>query len=64
MMLGLRLREGIELDWLAQNLSETDRRNATIQEIVDLDLLERSEGRLRLTPEGLFVADAVIARLL
>ena len=63
-MLGLRMREGIELDWLNENLLDTDQRNAAIQEMVDMDLLERNEGRLQLTRNGLFVADSVIARLL
>ncbi len=64
LMLGLRMRQGISLDWLAATLPGDDPRLAAIDELVQLAMLQRHEGHLRLTQRGLFVADAVIARLL
>lgn len=64
LMLGLRLRQGVTLDWLAQNLPADDPRHQTIYELIGLRMLQRTADSLRLTRAGLFVADAVIARLL
>lgn len=64
LMLGLRLSEGLPLDWINQNLAPDDRRRAAIDEMVQIDMLERTDTHLRLTRQGLFVADSVIAKLL
>ncbi|MEX0655597.1 MAG: radical SAM family heme chaperone HemW [Phycisphaeraceae bacterium] len=64
LMLGLRLRAGVRLDWLASVVPAGDPRHATIDECVGHGLLERTATHLRLTHEGLFLADALIARLL
>ena len=64
LMLGLRLRQGVPLGWLAQRLPEDDPRQGAIQELTDLGMLERTDTHLRLTRNGLFVADTVIAKLL
>ncbi len=64
LMMGLRLREGVKRDWLRQHLPADDARHAAIDELVQLDMLAWSPTHLHLTPRGLFVADAVIARLL
>ncbi|MEM8739383.1 MAG: radical SAM family heme chaperone HemW [Planctomycetota bacterium] len=64
LMLGLRLAEGVALDWLRRHLPADDRRHDAIDEMIDLNLLERTPARLRLTRAGLFVADSVIAKLL
>ncbi|MEM9751816.1 MAG: radical SAM family heme chaperone HemW [Planctomycetota bacterium] len=64
LMLGLRLAEGVSLHWLNQHLPDDDPRHATIREAVDLALLEITNPSLRLTREGRFVADSILARLL
>lgn len=61
-MLGLRMREGIALGWLSEQAD--DSRHRTIDEFVRLGMLERTATHLRLSHEGLFVADALIGRLL
>jgi len=62
LMLGLRLREGLDADGF-DNHCRNDQRD-TAKEWIDLGLLQRTDGRLRLTRKGLFVADSVIAKLL
>ena len=64
LMLRLRVREGVELSWLAANLPPGDERHRTIDELVAIGMLERTATHLRLTHRGLFVADAVIAKLI
>ncbi len=64
LMMRLRLREGVPQTWLAQNLPDHDARYSIIEESVRLGLLERTTAHLRLTHQGLFVADAVIGALL
>ena len=64
LMLGLRLREGVAFDWLSAHLPADDLRRETIDELIELRMLETSKSHLRLTHAGLFVADAVIAKLL
>ena len=68
LMLALRTREGVTLDWLAANLPATDPRQAdrraTIDEMLELNMLERTATHLRLTRRGLFLADAIVAKLL
>ncbi len=64
LMLGLRLRQGVDLAWLDSQLEPEDERRRTIDELIDAGLLEKSDARLRLTDTGLFVADGVLAGLL
>ena len=64
LMLGLRLREGLALDWLDAHLEADDPRQQTIDELIDLHMLEKTATHLRLTRQGLFLADSVIAKLL
>ncbi|MEM6259548.1 MAG: radical SAM family heme chaperone HemW [Planctomycetota bacterium] len=64
LMLGLRLSEGIDAQWFDGHPALRNDQRETANEWVDLGLLERAEGRLRLTRKGVFVADSVIARLL
>lgn len=63
-MLGLRLRQG--LDWAAwgPRLNADPRRKQNIDHLIQLGLLERTATHLRLSREGLLVADSVIAQLL
>jgi len=63
-MLALRLRQGASLAWIDANLPEDDPRHGVIDELIALGLLERTSTHLRLTRQGLFVADSVIAKLL
>ncbi|MFK7788875.1 MAG: coproporphyrinogen-III oxidase family protein [Phycisphaeraceae bacterium] len=62
LMLGLRLREGVSADWFDDHCRRDQRE--TVSEWIALSLLQRTDGRLRLTRKGLFVADSVIAKLL
>lgn len=63
-MLGLRLRQGLALDWIDNHIPPADPRRDTIEEMIAIHMLERTETRLRLTHKGLFLADSVIAKLL
>ncbi len=63
-MLGLRLREGLTHIWISQHIPQDDPRHETINELIDIHMLERTNTHLRLTPQGLFLADSVIAKLL
>ncbi|MEX2213674.1 MAG: coproporphyrinogen-III oxidase family protein [Phycisphaeraceae bacterium] len=64
LMLRLRLLEGASHDWLNANLPADDARRKEIDSLVKLDMLERTSTHTRLTAKGLFVADAVLTRLL
>ena len=64
LMLRLRLAEGVELDWLDDHLTPDGPRRGAINEMIDIDMLERTATHLRLTRRGRFVADSVIAKLL
>jgi len=64
LMLGLRLREGVTHDWLNDTLPADNPRRAIINQLIDQHMLERTDTHLRLTDEGLFLADAVMSRLL
>ena len=64
LMLGLRLNEGVPLDWLHAQLPATDKRWHAIDYVCTIGMLMRENGRLRLTRAGQFVADAVIRELL
>ena len=63
-MLRLRLRQGITLEWIDANLADNDARLEVIDQMIGAGLLEKTQTHLRLTRPGLFVADAVISRLL
>jgi len=65
-MLGLRLSEGLALDEVSRRLGfdawqelDNELRNLTA-----LGIVQESEGRIRLAPEAIAVADAVAVRLL
>jgi len=64
LMLGLRLREGIDAGWFDSHPCLRKDQAETAQEWVQRGLIERVDGRLRLTKRGLFVADSVIVKLL
>ncbi len=64
LMLQLRLLRGVGRGWLDKHLSADDARHATITHLVEIEMLQWTPTHLRLTREGLFVADAVIAELL
>jgi oxygen-independent coproporphyrinogen-3 oxidase len=64
LMLRLRLAEGVRQDWLDEHLGDDHNRSFAIVELIELNLLERADGFLRLTRQGRFVADSVIAKLL
>ncbi|QDU33717.1 Oxygen-independent coproporphyrinogen-III oxidase-like protein [Poriferisphaera corsica] len=64
LMLGLRLRQGVPITWIDSNIPSTDPRHQTIAELKQINMLEVRDQSLRLTDQGLFVADAVIAKLL
>jgi oxygen-independent coproporphyrinogen-3 oxidase len=59
LMMNLRLREGVPLDWFTAAVSD----RAGVEHLAALGLIERTATHLRLTRQGLFVADAVIAEL-
>ena len=63
-MLGLRLREGLPWDLLDSNMAASDPRRRVIEEMIDIKMLEHTPTHLRLTREGLHVADAIIGRLI
>ncbi|MEM1446619.1 MAG: radical SAM family heme chaperone HemW [Planctomycetota bacterium] len=64
LMLGLRLAEGVSRVWLNEHLTADESRHATIREAIELALLEETPTHLRLTRNGRFVADSILARLL
>jgi oxygen-independent coproporphyrinogen-3 oxidase len=64
LMLGLRLRQGVALEGLREQMNSDDPRHETITQMLDLELLEETPTHLRLTRGGLFVADTVIGQLL
>ena len=62
-MLALRLREGISRAWWDAHLPAEDPRHETARHLIQLGMLEETGTHLRLTEDGLFVADSVIAQL-
>ncbi len=64
LMLALRLRQGAPRAWLRELLPPTDARWGEIELLVAQNLLLWADDHLRLTEQGLFVADGVIGRLL
>jgi oxygen-independent coproporphyrinogen-3 oxidase len=64
LMLRLRMLEGVPIRWLDNHLQPDDPRRQTIREMTRLGMLEITPERLRLSRNGLFVADTVIGKLL
>ena len=66
LVLGLRLSEGVSLRELRRRFGEAalEGHAAAFQEAASLGLLERVDGRLRLTPRGRLLANEVFVRLL
>lgn len=63
-MLRLRLIEGMERQWLKHALPADDARWSALRELIAAGLLEETATHMRLTREGVFLADAVISQLL
>ena len=65
-MLGLRLREGIDLDQFARRFGRRleSTHAAPLAELTSWGLIEVVEGRLRLTEHALLVANEVLLRFL
>ncbi len=64
LMLGLRTREGVRLDWVDGNIARHTARGQAIEELRRLGLLERTATHLRPTRRGVFLADAIATKLL
>jgi oxygen-independent coproporphyrinogen-3 oxidase len=64
LMLGLRMRDGVDRGWLDRTLTEADPRWQAIEQMRSMGLLALTETALKLTDRGLFVADRVIGELL
>ncbi|MGH2817474.1 MAG: radical SAM family heme chaperone HemW [Actinomycetota bacterium] len=66
LMLGLRLRDGIDLAGFAHRFgaSALDERARDLDSLISMGLLERDAGRLRLTVRGTLVANDALCRLL
>lgn len=62
LLMGLRLREGLDLDRLSALTGHTPARQ-TISDLVALGLIESEPGRIRAKPEGLVVLDEIVRRL-
>lgn len=64
-LLGLRLRRGIDLKELAEIYHcPLSRAEGFCRLCVQGGLMERREGRIALTPEGFLVSNEIIVRLL
>lgn len=61
LMMGLRLREGVEAQWLDRAFAG---KAQAVAEFAAMGMLERAGGRVRLTRRGLMVADSVIGSLI
>lgn len=64
LMLRLRMRRGADAAWLTEHLADDGERWRTIEGFVVQGLLERDAEGVRLTPEGLFLADGVMSRII
>ncbi|MDP2674001.1 MAG: radical SAM family heme chaperone HemW [Dehalococcoidia bacterium] len=66
LIMGLRLNEGVSLAEFQRRFGDgaDAAYAATFEEFVSLGLLERANGRLRLTPRGRLLANEVFVRLL
>lgn len=63
LMMGLRLREGVDIkDFEHRYAYRLDRER--IENLAELGVVVVAEGQLRLTPEGILVANAVLVELL
>jgi len=65
LFLGLRMREGVEMaDFRSRTGYDiVELCGEAIARFTDLGLMKQSEGRLRLTSEGIYVADSVFSEL-
>jgi oxygen-independent coproporphyrinogen-3 oxidase len=65
-VLGLRLSEGVSLRELRRRFGQAalESHAAAFEEAISLGLLERVDGRLRLTARGRLLANEVFVRLL
>ncbi len=66
LIMGLRLNEGVSLSEFRRRFGPgaDDAYAATFEEFVSMGLLERANGRIRLTPRGRLLANEVFTRLL
>ncbi len=64
LMMGLRLFEGIPMAKLTAMLEPQDPRWQMIAQLTQMKMLEQTATHLRLTRQGLFVADTVLSELL
>jgi oxygen-independent coproporphyrinogen-3 oxidase len=64
LMMYLRLRQGMPMDRVESLIPHGDWRYDKISELTNLGLLEKADGFLRLTHNGLLVGDAVLSELL
>ena len=66
LIMGLRLNEGVSLPEFRRRFGPgaDDGYGATFEELTGLGLLERANGRIRLTPRGRLLANEVFTRLL
>lgn len=64
LMLGLRLRQGVGLDWYNNAVKANDGRRIVIGEMIGLGMMEQTATHLRLTQRGLLVADYIVGKLL
>ena len=64
LMVSLRLRDGVPLDWFEKHVAPTDPRRGAIDEMIAHGLLERTDAMLRVTCDGLFIFDSIVERLL
>lgn len=63
LMMNLRLRDGVALDWFDSAAAADDALASRAARLMQMGMIERTADALRLTDAGLFVADAVIAEL-
>jgi len=64
LMLGLRLRQGVTLDWYQSAVAPKDSRRQVIEDMLHYGMMEQTTTHLRLTRQGLLVADYIIGKLL
>jgi oxygen-independent coproporphyrinogen-3 oxidase len=61
--MGLRLAEGIDPEALAQRFGQALIDAAATARLQQLGLVERSPGRLRVTPPGRLLLDRILAEI-
>jgi oxygen-independent coproporphyrinogen-3 oxidase len=66
LILGMRLLEGVSVERFVERFGKDplDAFGARLQESIDLGLLERADGNLRLTERGRFLSNEVFTKLL